>query len=185
MEADKRGQIMATNFKNKGFTIIEMVIIFGILAVLSATLIGSFHTGEQQIALFKEQSRIVAVLSRAKFLSISTFGDTGVPCGYGVHFEMPNKFFIFKDSAVALDCRDANSTYDTGEEVQNEFFELDSRIVFSSLGSNNLDIVFIPPNPMIVITPNQTQAEISLKTASGIGEPRVIKISKAGQISTQ
>jgi len=165
---------------DRGFTIIEMVMIFGVLTLLSAALLGSLHTGEQQVALFKEQARVVAILSRAKFLSISTFGETEVPCGYGVHFETPNKFFIFND--LAVDCQDANNHYDAGEEIKNEFFQLDSRVVFDSLSLS--DIVFIPPNPMIVITPDQSQAEIKLKTTNG-NNSSIIKVNKAGQISTQ
>jgi len=168
-------------FSLQGFTIIEMVIIFGILMIISGTLITSLHTGEQQIALFTEQARIISVISRAKSLSIATFGQAGVvPCGFGVHFEAPN-FLIFKD--LADNCQDADRIFKYSEPNEiYESFQLDPRVVFYSVSLTDID--FIPPNPTIVITPDQAEATIILKTANG-NNSAVIKVNRAGQISTQ
>ena len=77
---------------NKGFTTIEMLVVIGVMALMSSVLMVYGRTGERQINLFKEQARIISALSRAKYLSVSTFGKTDVPCGYGVHFEAPRTF---------------------------------------------------------------------------------------------
>jgi len=166
-----------------GFTIIEMVIIFGILMIISATLITSLHTGEQQIALFKEQARIISVISRAKSLSVATFGEKSVPvpCGYGVHFEAPN-FLIFED--LADNCQNADNKYSSMPNEIYESFQLDPRVVFDTVGLTDID--FIPPNPTIVITPipENGEAIIILKTANGINQA-TIRVNGAGQISTE
>jgi len=173
---------------SSGFTLIEMVIIFGILAIISATLIISLHTGEQQIVLFKEQARIVSVISRAKSLSITTFGEAGVPCGFGVHFEAPSTFLIFKD--LAPDCSAADNKY-SGNSANNceeepecvEKFNLDStRVVFDKVDLTDID--FIPPNPTVIITPDQSEATIDLRTVNGNNSVK-IKVNSAGQISTE
>jgi len=171
-------------YMKKGFTVIEMLIVVAILGVISAALITSMHVGERQIALFKEQARIINVLSRAKALSIATFGEGGsVPCGFGVHFEAPNKFLIFKDLATASDCVSADKKYSDSSEIY-ESFQLDSRVAFDALGLS--DIVFIPPAPTVIINLNgvqQDQATIIIKTVSG-SDSKTIKINSAGQIST-
>ncbi len=162
----------------KGFTVIEMLVVIAILGIISATLITSMRVGERQIMLFREQARVISALSRAKSLSIATFGESGnVPCGFGVHFE-PTSFLIFKD--LASDCGSADRVYSGPSEIF-ESFTLDSKVTFNALTLS--DIVFIPPNPFIRITPNQDQATITIQTIDGSASKNV-KINSAGQIST-
>ncbi len=164
---------------DKGFTLIEVLVVVGILALLSATLIIYSHTGERQIILFKEQARIVSTISQAKSLSIATFGQVNVPCGYGVHFSPPKNFLIFED--LANDCQDADKRW-SGENETFESFQLDPAVVFENLSLT--DIVFIPPNPSVVITPPQDQSTIIIKTVDG-NSSTTIKVNNAGQISAQ
>lgn len=165
-------------FKNSaGFTVIEILVIIGVLALLSATLIPYTHTGERQIVLLKEQARIIHALSRAKYLGLGTFGKTGVPCGYGVHFETPRSFLIFKD--VAGNCQLSDKRYSGASEVF-ESFQLEETVKFSQLTLS--DIVFIPPEPLVVITPSQDQATIIIETIDAASSVTV-KINSAGQIS--
>ena len=176
---------MTNSKKNGGFTLIELLVIIGVLAMLSTTLIIYSRTGERQIALFKEQARIISAISRAKYLSVNTFGKTGVPCGYGVHFEAPRTFIIFKDLAgdcsVADNRYSGNSANDCGSEPECfEKLNLDSAIKFQSLSLT--EIFFIPPEPSVVITPPQDQAAIVIQTIDA-GSSVTVKINSAGQIS--
>ena len=163
---------------NRGFTIIEMLVVIGTLALISAILIINIRTGEQQVTLFREQARIVSILSRAKSLSVATFGKTGVPCGYGVHFEAPGTFLIFKD--LADNCQASDQKYSGAAEIH-ESFQLDPALRFDTLSLS--DVIFIPPDPSIVITPSQDEATIIIKTIKS-GTSATIKINSAGQIST-
>ncbi len=162
-----------------GFTIIEMLVVIAVLSLISTSLLLYSRTGERQIILFREQSRIVGALSRAKSLSIATFGQVGVPCGYGVHFETPKIFLIFKD--LSSDCSAVDKVYSGTDELL-ESFELDQAVSFGNLTLT--DIVFIPPDPKIVITPEQDESMINIKTISG-NSSSTIKVTSAGQITTQ
>ena len=164
---------------NKGFTTIEMLVVIGIMALMSSVLMVYGRTGERQIILFKEQARIISALSRVKYLTVATFGKTDVPCGYGVHFEAPKIFLIFKDLAVSGDCSLSDKKYSGADEIF-ESFNLDSAVTFDQLTLS--DIVFIPPNPSVVITPDQEQATIIVKVVN-IESSAAIKINNAGQIS--
>lgn len=161
------------------FTTIEMLVIIGILSLLSATLILYSRTAENQIVLFKEQARVISILSRAKSLSIATYGKLNVPCGYGVHFEAPSTFLIFQD--LAADCKNSDQKYSGAAEI-NKSFQLDPKVIFDSLSLS--DILFIPPDPKIVITPPQDEATIVIKTIDG-SKSITIKVTSAGQISTE
>ena len=171
-----RGQIRGYS---RAFTLVEMLVVMAIIAVISASLILYSRTGERQIILFKDQALIVAALSRAKSLSVATFGQAGVPCGYGVHFETPRKFLIFKD--LVSDCNASDNIYSGGNELF-ESFELNQSLNFGNLTLT--DVIFIPPNPKVVITPIQDEAVINIRTADGTSSLNV-KVTSAGQISTQ
>ena len=173
----KNLKLKIKNCSRKGFTLVEMMVIIGILALISAILIVYIRSGSRQIILFREQAQVVSILSRAKYLAISTFGKTGVPCGYGIHFEKPTTFLIFKD--IADDCQTSDLKYSGPQEIQ-ESFQLDSTVEFNTLTLS--DILFIPPDPSVIITPSQDDATIVIKTV-GAENSASIKINIAGQIS--
>jgi type II secretory pathway pseudopilin PulG len=171
------------------FTIVEMLVIIGVLSLMSSILILYSRRAEQQIVLFKEQAKVISILSRAKTLSISTYSysRSEVPCGYGVHFEAPSTFLIFKDLPTNSnsDCSSSDKKYSgsTSSELV-ESFQLDSRALFDSLSLS--DILFIPPDPKVVITPtpSQDEATVVLKTIDG-SKSATIKVNSAGQITTE
>lgn len=170
----------------KGFTLIEILISIGIVALLSSAMIAYNRVGERQIILFKEQAKVLGVISRAKTLSISTFGEIAVSCGWGVHIDAGlNKFFIFKDiAAVSGDCSTADKTYtETSSDELFESFDLDSGVEFDSSLTTLSDIVFIPPYFSVVINSDSVQdsAEVVIKTIDG-GSSVAIKVNSAGQI---
>lgn len=166
---------------NKGFTVIEMLVVISVIGLLlTTTMVFYGRTGERQIVLFREQTKILNILSRAKFLSVQTFGKMEpVPCGYGVHFEEPQSVILFRDDAE--NCAQADNRYSADAEKV-ESFILDRAVVFESLPLS--DVIFIPPNPTVVLTPEQDQATIVIKTTDDKAKVS-IKINNFGQISTQ
>ncbi len=172
------------NSRNSGFTLIELLIVIGIITLLSTMAIFYSHTGERQIILFQEQVKILNAISRAKSLSINTFNQQDVPCGFGVHFDSSNgSFIIFKELATKIDCSNVDFQY-SGESEDFEVFNLNSFIVFDSLTLD--DIIFFPPEPIIAILPDfQEEATISLKIIGSTEPIVIIKVNKFGMITTQ
>lgn len=171
-----------TSMKNRGFTVLEMLVVISIIILLSSLLILYSRAGENQIILFRDQSRLIMVLNRAKSLSIQMFNAPESPCAFGVHFsQAENAFLIFRDLAVT--CQNADHVYtETGELF--ERYQLSSKIKFGGLTLT--DIVFIPPDPKTLIDndPNKIDATVTLETLNGSASLRV-KVNNAGQITTQ
>lgn len=163
----------------KGFTLIELLVVIAVLTVLSAILIQYSRTGERQLILFREQSKLVAALSQAKSLALITFNRPDVPCGYGMHFVAPRTYILFRDSAA--DCAASDNVYSgSGEDVTVN--ELDLNVQFSNLPIS--DILFIPPDPRVVMTPAQSEATLTLQTVDGTASV-VVRVNTAGQVTTQ
>lgn len=186
---------------NKGFTLIELIIVVGVVGVLTASLAFYSRSAERQIILFRDQAKIVNALLRAKSLSISTYSETDAPCGYGVHINQAQKtIIIFKDLVAPADsclladnaytgnynCDDADFSSDYGLLECVEKTTLDKTIDFTALTTLG-NIVYIPPDPYIILNGNDTIISdqiIEIQTFDGAFK-KLITVTKNGQITTQ
>ncbi len=170
---------------NKGFSIVELLVVLFITAMLSSGLVFYNRATERQIIIFKEQVKIISAIQKAKSLSLGAFGKDKAPCGYGVHFSMPDSIIIFQEISPTNDakCLDIDAVYTSPNEKFEEI-KLDKVVKFSELGLN--DIIFIPPDPIVIIDNSifKDEALIKIKTTDNKGE-KIIKVTNAGQITTQ
>jgi len=176
----------------KAFTLIETLVIVIITIILSSIMITYSHIGEKQIVLFRDQAKVVEVLNRAKFLALQKFSQTEAdkPCAYGVHFDNnTGNFLIFKDldsDPLTSGCQ-GNNKYDASNNELFEKYELDERLKFQITPSSGgiFEIVFIPPDPTIKMTPNATDATIKIVDKVNSSNNKVIKVNNFGQITAQ
>lgn len=160
-----------------GFTLIEMLVVISITALLSSVLIVYSRIGERQILLFREQSKVINIILKSKSLALQTYVTGEKVCGYGVHFEVPRTAILFRD--LADDCSASDDVY-SGSTEDFEKLNLDNLIVFSEL--NFTDILFIPPDPQVILTPSQASGSIFIKANDSDAVVKV-KINSAGQVS--
>lgn len=170
----------------KGFSMTELLVVLALIAILAGSMVFYSRSIERQIIIFKEQIKIVSAIQKAKSLGLVAFLKTAqAPCGYGVHFSMPDSIIIFKEISLSGDtkCLDTDAIYTSPDENFEEI-KLDKTIKFTELGLN--DIVFIPPEPIIIIDGQifKNEALIKIKTIDNKGE-KIIKVTNAGQITTQ
>jgi prepilin-type N-terminal cleavage/methylation domain-containing protein len=71
---------------NKGFTLVEMLVVIGIMGLLSGLAIVYSHVGQNQISLSIEESKIAQLILEAKQLSVATYGTDTATCAYGLQF---------------------------------------------------------------------------------------------------
>lgn len=160
-----------------GFTLIEMLVVVSITALLSSVLIIYSRIGERQILLLREQAKIVNMILKSKSLALQTYVTGEKVCGYGVHFEEPRSAILFKD--LADDCSSSDNVYSGAGE---DFEKLTMDILLSFSAIDFTDILFIPPDPQVKLSPDQASGNISIK-ANDSDTVVKIKINSAGQVS--
>lgn len=158
----------------RGFTLVEMMVVVGIMTLLSSILITYDRTSELQVLLYRDQSVVVGVLNRVKALAIQKYyeGGSEEACAFGVHFSPPRTYTIFQDLKPTC-----NNILDAGEGL--ETFFLNPRAEFGTITSN--DIVFIPPD-LVRGSANDTDEVVEI--VAGPFKARII-ISFAGQITVE
>ena len=155
-----------TNNKNykKGFTLVEVLIVLGILAILSVIIFSTFIEFRKNQALVMDTDTIVEVLRQARNQTLLSKG----PSVYGVHFTS-SKITLF-----------------TGENyvdnnVANQDFTLNSTdtILTINIVPAGADIVF---NRLTGETVNFGTIVVSL---SGGSKSKTVTIYKTGLIESQ
>ncbi|MDP1628981.1 MAG: prepilin-type N-terminal cleavage/methylation domain-containing protein [bacterium] len=168
--------------KNKGFTLIELVVTVIIIALLTAALLVMSRTGGAEAALFRSAQRLALDISRQRSNALSAKEFSGeVPCGYGINFNLgsPGSYIIFADRASDPACATEDHRYTgPGEMIQEVFLE-HGVVITSPL--NNTDIVFKSPEPQVFFNPGPGAAEIILGSSKTSVTKRVI-VTLAGQI---
>jgi len=170
------------------FTLIEILVIIGILTLLTSFLLLYGRAGEKQIILFREQAKVISVVARAKSLALSTPIEDEPACGYGVHFE-EDGYFIFRDIALGgvVNCPVSDKVYSSQnpeELLSGQERQLDPQIHFSSLPIR--DVLFVPYAPQAFLDGSNTLNEAQLRLSpldESLGAN--IIINNVGQVSSQ
>jgi len=148
---------------NRGFTLIEVVVVSSVLVFLMSTIWLSGSLRESDFAVMINQEKLRLLITRAKSMTLSGIvpagGDT---CGHGVRIER-NRAFIFLDRGR---CGINNSRrYDRGEKVPGTVNSIILRegVSFSTSLGEGVDIIFIPPDPDTVINGSDTISDVSIQ----------------------
>ena len=180
--------------KERGFTLIELVVVMAVTTVLISMVIGYSKESTRQLALTSTQAKMLSLINRAKFLSIETFfgggrsGDQRI-CSYGVRVNLSNQeIFIFQDLSSLAECPgNSNNVYDEGEKLSGELnkVNLQDALVTFTEDTTLKEAVFIPPDPKTKINnSNATEARVGVKLREGKGQ-FTITVNNAGQIRTE
>lgn len=164
-----------------GFTMIEILVVITTVTILTAVVLLYNHQGESQLILFKEQSRLLSEISRAKVFSVETFNQSGVPCGFGIHFVDVKTYILYKD--IAPDCSTSDNRYSaTSADQVVATTVIDSAVSFGALPIS--DILFVPPDPKVFIDGVADFSGVAtIPLVSTTGTELDVKINGAGQIT--
>lgn len=147
---------------NKGFTIIELAVVVFIIVLLLALTLPNYRSGNRQLSLQRSIHKLAQDLRRAQEMALSVKEFEGsLPHGYGFYADLdePTKYILFADL-------DDNQEYSGVSEKVEETF-LEKGIEISKLSpiapDFSLNIVFLPPDPTILFSPDDTLALIALQ----------------------
>lgn len=176
----------------KGFTIIEMLVIVGIMLLMSGVLIIYSRSGETASVVIRQAAKMVSDINRTKNLAITTAsfktseGSMVHPCGYGVYFDSvnePNRYIIFADLSSDCDVSDHIRPIDGLSDL--ETIPLTTPLAISNKNINQ--VFFLSPDPTVFLGSEEggeiKTGEITIKAPNSETEVKV-KVSKTGQVST-
>lgn len=174
--------------KNRGFTLVEMLVVIFIIGIISTILIVNWRKNENQYKLQRAAQEIAFNIRKAQEMALNgrKCSDGEVPnSSFGVNFDNAtiNSYTIFCD-------RNDNNMYQTpSADLFVETISIESGIIIHSLssGAQDLDIAFSLPDSFTVINPQAASpATITIKK-TGATCPSVncknIIVKKTGEIS--
>lgn len=155
----------------KGFTLIEILLVLGIVLMLATIGLGVFSGARQNLSIDLETDKLIAA-----FNSLRASAQAKAEC-FGIAFEQnkpPQKI-----TASYLNRRQGCDS-----NVQQLLFPLPNGIVISNLSidggqKNEFTIWFVPPQGTLQLDPRGEQAEIIISTASSSGVSKKIVIHTA------
>lgn len=166
--------------KKNGFTLVELIMVTGIILLLSALIFPNFNSGEKNLALDRSAAKLAQDLSRVREMAMSAKEFTGAPAtfkgAYGIKFETNSfNYVLFADL-------DNDQIFDSGEAI--ETLALEKRVKISVLSpASPLTITFTPPNPTTNINPPATSS--AAVTLTNDSRTKNIKVNKAGLINIE
>ncbi len=196
------------NFKNKGFTLVELMVTVGIFTIISGLLLARYSNFNQGIILTNLAYDIALTIRSAQSSSINVKSYPG-STGYSGEFNYPFGVYFTDNSTSFISFADSNyndntdiGSYNTGEAIATTNITRGSRISDICSGTetncnNNiseLNIVFKRPDPIahIVsvdptngnkITTENPYAEITVSSVEGLTKKVIVR--STGQISVR
>lgn len=176
----------ADSSSSAGFTLIEILVVLAIIVIITGIVIFNTSFERQNSALLRSAQKLSLDLRRAQSFALSSkvFKTSGVPCGWGVHFNGvgSNSYIIFADLAVNQNCSDRDFVKVASSSEDFETINLESGITINGLSNGISDVVFTPPDPIVTFTPNQASTSVTLINKNS--STRVVTINKTGFISS-
>ncbi|MEK7144401.1 MAG: type II secretion system protein [Patescibacteria group bacterium] len=195
-------------YRNRGFTLIEMLVVLGIIAAVTSVALASQSSFNRTLILANTAYDIALTLRSAENFGIGSRAISGTAnAGYGVHFQRgtSDSFLLFADTSPANnfsctrpDCRPGDQLYSIDDTLV-QTYTLGNNIIVSnfcvfsdrwqcaSTGDvSSLDIVFARPNPDASIRTDgssySSYTAACLVISSDRGGFRFVSVEASGQI---
>lgn len=162
----------------KGITLIEMLVLLGLMITLSTILLPQYLSIQKEFSLLRAAYKLSQDIRRAREMSISAQSLAGtVPPGYGIYLvEGGNSYLLYADTS-------GNQAYNQGVDQIVETINLPNRIYFSDISgpSPSAGINFRGPDPIVTITGSLASIDITLGF-TGITKTNIVTVNKAGLV---
>ncbi|MGB9848016.1 MAG: pilus assembly FimT family protein [Minisyncoccia bacterium] len=133
--------------KNRGYTLVEILVVLGVSALLSGLLLVYSRQGEKIGEIMRVRAQIVSDINRVKNLAITAATWQGqLTCGYGIYFDVTNnQYIIFTD--VSSNCDISSHLRNQAQTQDVEVIKVPQRFTLSN--TNVQEVFFMPPQPFV------------------------------------
>jgi len=170
---------------NRSFTLIELTVVIGIIALLTALILPNYKVGQRQFALQRSTHKLSQDLRRAQEMAMSAKETNGVSPRYGIELEIAaQSYYIFSDA-------NDNGKREPSDPII-ERIEIEKKISIDQLfvddppiSKNKIWITFKSPDPSTGIRgPGDPPGGYSVGAIRLIGgnSTKTIQVNKAGLI---
>ncbi|MBY0539407.1 prepilin-type N-terminal cleavage/methylation domain-containing protein [Patescibacteria group bacterium] len=183
----------------RGFSLMELLVVIGIFSTISVVILANHSKFNSSVLLGNLAYSIAVSVREAQVYGVSVQQyNSSFKSGYGVHVEAGNgaEYIFFADT-------NGNKTYDKDADAIVKRYTLNAQhsiVKFcgikstgveecsdgsTTIGIDNLDIVFFRPDPDAYISSDRTDMYSSAKIAVGstAGEMRTVSVASTGQIA--
>jgi len=178
----------------KGFTLIELLITISVITIISSALLLSNKQSEDNLRLKRAAFQLTQDIRYYQGLALSFPAENITcpnssykPCGFGLHFETnQNTYTLFTD--CSQNCSASNYRLTGADDKINNAVSLGANIEICSLSSPQLDIVFVPPNPLVYLNSQKWTNSESYIILCLITNPNIkqkITINNTGKIEIE
>jgi prepilin-type N-terminal cleavage/methylation domain-containing protein len=188
--------------REKGFTIIELLVVMGIITIMTVVLVPNFRLGQQQLALDRSANKLAQEIRRVQEMAISSkeIGQGIVPLGeefyplggFGIYFDQsPLQITLFADC-------DDNQRFSSGnicgsppdkfrENIEDLGLELGIQIE-NLFPSSSFSVTFKAPDPLVCIDgdcSDPSSAVITISLIADSSKTRIIRVNSVGLITVE
>lgn len=170
----------------KSFTLVELLVVTGIIVLLSVIIFPNYRVGERQFALERSAHKLAQDIRRAEEMTMSAklFScPTGNLQGYGISFT----FSPGTDYRLFAQCDSTKPPLETinfekGVKIQDLAYFKDGSW---SGGKIALWFYFVPPDPTVSIKDGAEKARITIALETDITKTKIITINNVGLIDVE
>ncbi|KPJ56513.1 hypothetical protein AMJ49_04690 [Parcubacteria bacterium DG_74_2] len=174
--------------KNKGFTLIEILVSVGIIIFLTALFLSNYKSGQEQFALERSSYKLAQDIRKVQEMAMSmkeeNCSPSGIVTGFGLYFDKSSsendKYILFGECT-------GNKTRQPSDNNTEIFLEKGvkiSEVKKNGGGGNKISIFFIPPDPIFYVDGN-TGKNIEVILSNSLGESKTIKVNTIGMVEIE
>jgi type II secretory pathway pseudopilin PulG len=174
---------MKTASFEKCFTLVEILVVVGVISLLTLLVLPQYRKGEGSLALQRAVHQLAQDIRRTQEMAASAAETNGVPPRYGINLDLgsPDSYFLFADI-------NDDGTYQSSDEVI-ETINLEKKVSLHQFlagdppsSKTDVSITFSPPDPTTEIQGSGGPFSVVSVQLIGEGQIKSIRVNEAGLI---